>query len=157
MDNQLKQQFTLRITQAGKTELCVILYEMFIVYCKDAIHCIEEDDVKSFRVNIQRARGCLKELMDSLHFEYEPAPILLKLYIYISKLLVSADLHNTTAPLEEAVHIMQSLHDSFETISKQDTSGPVMGNTQTVYAGLTYGKTDLNVSLSDPDNRGFFA
>ena len=52
---------------------------------------------------------------------------------------------------------MQSLHDSFEIISKQDTSGPVMGNTQTVYAGLTYGKTDLNVSLSDPDNRGFFA
>ena len=123
MDNQLKQQFTLRITQANKTELCVILYEMFIVYCNDATHCIDEDDVKSFRVNIQRARGCLKELMDSLHFEYEPAPTLLNLYIYISKLLVSADLHNATAPLEEAVHIMQSLHDSFETVSKQDTSG----------------------------------
>ncbi len=69
MDNQLKQQFTLRITQAGKTELCVILYEMFIVYCKDAIHCIDEDDVKSFRVNIQRARGCLKELMEFYFFE----------------------------------------------------------------------------------------
>lgn len=86
MDSQLKQQFTLRITQANKTELCVILYEMFMTYTQDAVTDQESGDIKGFRVNIQRARGCLKELMGSLNFEYEPAPTLLKLYIYISKL-----------------------------------------------------------------------
>ena len=157
MDRQLKQQFTLRITQANKTELCVILYEMFMTYCSDAICNQEQGEMKEFRLNIQRARGCLKELMGSLHFEYEPAPTLLKLYIYISRLLVRADLHNETVPLKESNKIMQKLHDAFAVASKEDTSGPVMGNTQTVYAGLTYGKTDLNVSLESDANRGYFA
>ena len=75
MDRQLKQQFTLRITQANKTELCVILYEMFMTYCSDAICNQEQGDLKEFRLNIQRARGCLKELMGSLHFEYEFEPL----------------------------------------------------------------------------------
>ena len=94
MDRQLKQQFTLRITQANKTELCVILYEMFMTYCSDAICNQEQGDMKEFRLNIQRARGCLKELMGSLHFEYEPAPTLLKLYIYISRLRQDVSVEN---------------------------------------------------------------
>lgn len=155
MDSQLKQQFTLRITQANKTELCVILYEMFITYTEDAMKNNADGETKDFRVNIQRARGCLKELMGSLNFEYEPAPTLLKLYIYISKLLVNADIHNETEPLKEANKIMQKLHDAFATVSKEDTSGPVMGNTQTVYAGLTYGRNDLNVNLDGGNNRGY--
>lgn len=155
MDSQLKQQFTLRITQANKTELCVILYEMFMTYTKDAVDHKKKEDVKGFRLNIQRARGCLKELMGSLNFEYEPAPTLLKLYIYINKLLVTADLHNEIEPLDESNRIMEKLHDAYATVSKEDTSGPVMSNAQTVYAGLTYGKNDLNINLEGGTNRGY--
>ena len=157
MDNQLKQQFALRISQANSTEMCVIIYEIFMTYTEDAMKNLEENDVKAFRLNIQRARGCVKELIGSLNFEYEPAPTLLSLYIYITKLLVNADLHSDAEPLKESNKIMQKLHDSFATLSKTVKTGPVMGNAQTVYAGLTYGKNDLNVSLSEDANRGFFA
>jgi flagellar protein FliS len=158
MKDELKQQFALRITQANKTELVVILYEMFLTYVEDAKNDCAQQDVRTFRMDIQRARGCLKELMGSLNFDYEPAPTLLKLYIYVSKLLVSADLHNETQSLDEAEKIMQKLHHSYEAISKEDKSGPVMGNTQTVYAGLTYSKSDLMINLDEGrGNRGFFA
>lgn len=158
MKNELKQQFALRITQANKTELVVILYEMFLTYIKDAKSDLEKEDIKTFRLDIQRARGCLKELMGSLNFDYEPAPALLKLYIYVSKLLVTADLHSEKESLNEAEKIMQKLHDAYETVSKEDHSGPVMGNTQTVYAGLTYSKNDLTVNLDEGrGSRGFFA
>ncbi|MGN0132586.1 MAG: flagellar protein FliS [Lachnospiraceae bacterium] len=158
MKDELKQQFALRITQANKTELVVILYEMFLTYVGDAKSDLKEQDTRTYRLDIQRARGCLKELMGSLHYDYEPAPTLLKLYIYVSRLLVSADLHNEEKELDEAEKIMQKLHDAYATISKEDKSGPVMGNTQTVYAGLTYSKNDLSVNLDEGrGNRGFFA
>jgi len=158
MKNELKQQFALRITQANKTELCVILYEMFQTYIEDAMEDLSKEDTKTFRIDIQRARGCLSELMGSLNYDYEPAPTLLKIYIYISKLLVTADLHNDVEPLKEANMHMGKLHDSFAKLSKESVEGPVMGNAQTVYAGLTYGKNDLNVNLDQGDGkRGFFA
>ena len=52
--------------------------------------------------------------------------------------------------------MIQELKESYEQVSSQDTSAPIMQNTQTVYAGLTYGKTSLNVDLSDQGtHRGF--
>ncbi|MBD5541148.1 MAG: flagellar export chaperone FliS [Lachnospiraceae bacterium] len=157
MKDELKQQYALRITQANKTELVVILYEMFLTYIDDAKSDLKEQDNKTFRCNIQRARGCLKELMGSLNYDYEVASNLLKLYIYVSKLLVTADLHKDEKALDEACKIMQKLHDAYETISKEDHSAPVMGNTQTVYAGLTYSKNDLTVNLDEGGgSRGFF-
>ena len=52
--------------------------------------------------------------------------------------------------------MIQELKESFEQIALQDTSAPIMENTQTVYAGLTYGKDSLNLNLSDQGtNRGF--
>ena len=88
MKDELKQQFALRITQANKSELVVILYEMFLTYIGDAKDDLKDQDLKTFCLNIQRARGCLKELMASLNYNYEPASSLLSLYIYINKLLV---------------------------------------------------------------------
>ena len=38
---------------------------------------------------------------------------------------------------------------AYATVSKEDTSGSVMENTQTVYAGLTYGKNQLMESLGN--------
>jgi flagellar protein FliS len=158
MKDELKQQFALRITQANKTELVVILYEMFLTYIEDAKDDLEKTDIKNFRLNIQRSRGCLKELMGSLNYDYEPAQTLLQLYLYVSRLLVAADLHNESESLNEVEKIMQKLHQSYAAISKEDKSGPVMGNTQTVYAGLTYSKNDLTINLDEGrGNRGFFA
>ena len=36
MTKELKQEYTLRITQANKTQLITILYEMLLVYVDDA-------------------------------------------------------------------------------------------------------------------------
>ena len=59
---------------------------------------------------------------------------------------------------EDAVReVMTKLKEAFEEVAKQDTSGPLMENTQQVYAGLTYGKGSLNEVLISGDeyNRGY--
>lgn len=156
MTKELKQQFTLKITQANKTQLVVILYEMLLAYVEEAEDAYEKEDRDGFREGIRKARGCLNELMTSLHFEYEPAMNLLQLYLYANRELARADIKNSVDELGHVKNVMKKLHEAYEEISRQDTSKPVMSNAQTVYAGLTYGKNTLTESLADQgSNRGF--
>lgn len=156
MTKELKQQYTLKITQANKTQLTVILYEMLLIYLEEAVSAHKEQDRAGFRDGIRRARGCLKELMMSLHFEYEPAANLWQLYLYANKELARADMRNSTEELSHVTMIMKKLHDAYEKISVHDASAPVMANAQTVYAGLTYGKNSLTENLADQGSeRGF--
>ena len=158
MTKELKQQYTLKITQANKTQLVVILYEMMLIYLDEAQQAHAKEDREGFREGIRKSRGCLKELMSSLHVEYEPAMNLLQLYRYANRELARADIRNSTQELDHVKMVMTKLHAAYEKISEQDTSGPVMENTQTVYAGLTYGKKALTENLSDQgSSRGFRA
>lgn len=156
MTQELKQELTLRITQANKTQLIVILYEMSLAYLEDGRNAHEAGNRNEFRDAIRKTRGCINELMASLHFEYELSVNFLQLYLYINKELARADVRNEVSPLENSIKILSSLHKAYEELSKQDLSQPVMSNTQTVYAGLTYGKSNLNESLSNQGaDRGF--
>ena len=158
MTNELKQQFTLKITQANKTQLIVILYEMLLVYVEEARDAHEEGDRAGFRDGIRKSRGCLKELMASLHFEYEPAMNLLQLYLYANRELTRADIHNSVDELSNVEMIVKKLHEAYASVGEQDTTSPIMENAQTVYVGLTYGKNDLTENLADQgSNRGFRA
>lgn len=156
MTNEQKQQFTRRITQANRTELSVILYEMLVTYLEEAQTALQKEDQEAFHAGIRHARACLHELILSLHYEYALAGNLLQLYLYAERELIRADARLSEEPISHAKHIMCKLHDAYNKISDQDQSTPVMENTQTVYAGLTYGKTDLNESLSGSgESRGF--
>ena len=156
MTKELKQEFTLKISQANKTELVVILYEMLLAYLEDAKGAHKEQDQEGFRQGIKRAKSCLHELMSSLHFEYELAGNLMQLYGYADRAMTRADVRNSVEELLHVEKMITKLHDAYQTVSKQDTSEPVMSNAQTVYAGLTYGKNQLTESLADQgSSRGF--
>lgn len=156
MTKELKQEFTLRITQANKTQLITILYEMTLLYLQEAEDALDAEDKKAFKGAIRKIRDCMNELTMSLHLEYELARNLLQLYLYISRELVQASIHYEKENLEHIKFIIRQLHKAYKQIESQDESGPVMGNTQTVYAGLTYGRNTLTESINDPaGNRGF--
>lgn len=158
MTKELKQQFTLRITQANKTELIVILYDMILAYVEEAKEAQAEENRAAFHDAIRKIRGCNQELIASLNLEYEPAMNLLSLYIYVNRELVHADVRNDIEPLNHVVMVISGLKEAYEIIASQDKSGAVMQNTQTIYAGLTYGKGDLTENLADQGaNRGFLA
>lgn len=156
MTKEMKQDFTLRITQANKTQLITILYEMVLLYVEEAQNALTEEDETAFKAAIRKIRGCMNELTASLHFEYELAHQLLQLYLYVNRELVQASIHHQSENLEHVRLVIGELHRAYKQIESQDASGPVMGNTQTVYAGLTYGKNTLTENISDPcANRGF--
>ena len=156
MTDQLKQQFILKISQVNKSGMIVVLYEILLTYIEDAYQANNDNDKEAFVKAIKKAKNCNKELIDSLHFEYPIANMLLKLYVYINKELTMAYVYNDTSHLEIVKTIMLELHEAHEKVAHEDLSDPVMENIQTVYAGLTYGKKNLIENLSDlGTNRGF--
>lgn len=156
MTKELKQEYTLRITQANKTQLITILYEMALLYVDEAQEALAAGDRTELKNAVRRIQGCMCELMDSLHMEYEVAHNLLQLYLYVNREVAKAALHNDAESLEHVRPVLEQLLAAYKQIEGQDVSGPVMGNAQTVYAGLTYGRNDLMENAADPAaNRGF--
>ncbi|NLL75847.1 MAG: flagellar protein FliS [Clostridiales bacterium] len=156
MTEELKQEYTLKITQANKTELITILYEMILIYTEEGKEAHAGGDRAGFRDAIRKARGCVNELLASLNFEQSLAVNFLQLYLYVNRELASAEVRNITEPLDHIEKVIGGLHKAYKKLGEMDTSGPVMENVQTVYAGLTYGKNSLNENLSDQGfDRGF--
>ncbi len=153
MTEEAKKDFTRRITQANQSGLTVILYEMYLVCLDDAEKAGE--DLQAFRDALSRARGCINEMMNSLDFRYDPAASLLQLYMYVIGEMAKADSRGSKEPLQICKKIITELLSAYREVSRQDTSPAMMENTQTVYAGLTYGKGELTESLSHQGNRGF--
>lgn len=158
MTKECKQQFTLRITQANKTELIVILYEMILEYLNEAKEELAAGQVLAYREALRKVRGCLRELNLSLNLDYELAARLLSLYMYCNRELTKADIRKEEEPLEHVRMVIEKLLEAYRELAKQDTSAPVMQNSQTVYAGLTYDKNKLSENMADQGtNRGFRA
>lgn len=157
MTDERKQEFTLRITQANATALTVILYEMFLEYTKDASSYILADDREGMKSAVQSARSCLEELIGSLDLEYEIAGNLLSLYLYVNRMLIQAQIKKSVVCIEQAEAVIRPLFEAYRTISVQDTSPSLMQNTQTIVAGMTYGRDSLHESLEDQGAlRGYF-
>jgi len=156
MKKEKKQEFTFRITRANKTQMVVILYDMVLTYLQDALEELANKNSKEFKWNIERSKDCLDELLNSLHMEYEPANTLKGLYFFYKRELSTAAVQQDKDKILTIMDMIKELRESYEKISSQDTSAPIMENAQTVYAGLTYGKDSLNENLSAQSiHRGF--
>ena len=158
MTTEEKQTFTRRITQANRTQLVVIVYEMLLVYLEDARKSFQEGDKVSFKENIHMARECIGQMRTSLNFQYELSRNLFSIYCFADRELAN-DMHGyKTDNLDVIQTIFTKLHDAYYQICDQDKSAPLMDNIQSVYAGLTYSKTDLNENLmNNSAMRGFQA
>ncbi|EOS34619.1 flagellar protein FliS [Lachnospiraceae bacterium A4] len=155
MTREMKQIFTRRITQANRTQLVVILYDMVLEYLKEAIAAQEIDCIQEYKKAMQCARNCISELRNSLDFNYEISKNLFAIYAFADRELAS-EMHSIKKDaLSQIAGMFQKLRDAYYTISKEDHSQPLMQNAQNVYAGYTYGRTDVNESLYSGAARGY--
>ena len=154
MTDEQKQDFTLRISQANKSALVVILYDIFLTYAGEAEAASPADG--TFHIAISKARGALRELIDSLHLDYEIAQSTYQIYRFVERELICADVRRDAAPIAATIRIMRQLRDAYAEAAKTDTSAPLMKNTDVIYAGMTYGKHDVMTGSSAAGtNRGY--
>ena len=157
MNKEAIKTFSYRISQASKTELVVIMYDMAQEYLKDAIQALNDDDKIGFCNNIRQVKRVIDELSLGLDMQYEIANELFVLYMQADKILIRCLARMDNEGLDKVGNMLNKLRESFYKLSKDDDSGPVLKNVQQVYAGLTYSSAGVsNEIYSDPvNNRGY--
>lgn len=158
MTQEKKQEYTLKITQANKTQMITILYEMVLDYIADAMDAMSSSNRELAERNIGYAQSCLDELIRSVNLKIELGKMLHKIYIFSKKELMLAGVNMSMHRLWRVQQNFKTLHAAYKEIERVDTSAPTMGNIQSVYAGLTYGRYSLNESVTaESMNRGYKA
>ncbi|WP_180270791.1 flagellar protein FliS [Sporanaerobium hydrogeniformans] len=140
-----------RVANATRGELLCITYEILLENIKLAI---EQQETRE--IYLKKAIETLHVLAEGLNLEYALAGEILRLYIYVQGLLLTYKV--TDKELEEAYFIIRSLLEGYQEVCKHQTETQVsMQNTETVYAGITYGRTELDEIVLTDSNRGFKA
>lgn len=152
-----KQDYVAKIANASPLKLVIINFEIILDYLEESIKAINSE--KEFDFNILKARQFLSELRASLDMQYEISSYLLTLYNYadmkIARFLFSKNIDD----LEPALKVLKNIMSGFEEIeSKEEDKNAIMENTDSIYAGLTYGKDGkLNEFIDTNYNKGFKA
>lgn len=159
MKRELLQEYSMRVSQASASGLVVILYDIILEDIKSAKEALEAGDTALYEHELKHAGRFLNELMGTLDYSVPLSYRLMSLYIFANRQLITAAREKDTAALDGTAEVLSILKDGFAEVSRQDESGPVMQNTQQVYAGLTYGRGTLNETYLDPgqQSRGFKA
>lgn len=153
------REWTAKISSATPGQLIVITYELLLDTIQIVKEQYEANDIKSFELTIKRAEKILKELMYGLDMRYEISLELMSLYLYIEKLLIKSYVKQDIQSLEEGEKLLNLLLQGWREAVKeeQQQEEKVMKNSQQIYAGLTYGKGNLNESVMHGKSRGFQA
>ena len=159
MDSGKLKAYTARITQANRSELVVITYDVIIDSIEEAKKSFEAQDYLVYEKELKRVQKLLNELMGSLDHRFPVSRDLLQLYSFANRRVIDALFKRQPELLDTVVSIIGKLRIGFEGVAKEDKTGPVMGNTQKLYAGLTYGRHALDEVFVNANeaNRGFRA
>lgn len=159
MKREMIQDFSMRVTQASRSELIVIMYEIILREIEYAKEAFESGDLDLYEKELTQAGRFVNELMGALDYSIGISYQLMSLYIFANKELTTAKIQKQPELLEGVTEIFEKLLIGYKKVSKEDVSGPVMKNTQQVYAGLTYGRGTLNEMYVDGNEarRGYMA
>lgn len=158
MNKEKIDSYSFKVTQANKTQLVVIVYDVILDDIKTAREEYSSGLIEDFVKTIKHGQRFVMELMRTLDCQYEIGLDLMTLYLYINKRMIQAIIQRKPAALEGLEDVILKLRSAFDTLSRTDYSGAVMQNTEQVYAGLTYNKRDLSEAYLDAGNqlkRGF--
>jgi len=146
--------YVARIGNSNPVGLVSITYELILNHVDDAIsNCHDEN---KFKRHVEHSMGLLGTLIDALDFKYELSRTLFPLYIYINKLLINAKLTGKTGSLEDVRRILHPLYMGWQELAESESeTEPSLDKSQKIFAGLTYGRGELNEYIQEDENKSY--
>lgn len=158
MNRDMISAFTLKIASSNGCGLISILYEIYEEYEKEALEQFEAGHVDQATAALSKCGEVVGHLQRDLNFDYKVSSNLYALYDYVKRCVARSIYRADSEGLLQAKEVMDELGEAFSQLAKEDTSAPIMQNTQQVLAGATYGRSSLNESImGDQLSRGFWA
>lgn len=134
-----------RISNANEAQLVALMYEGLIKNFEQSIKNIENEDKLKLNENINKSRNIIAELIATLKGDSEIAMNYKSLYMYLNKLITSANISKDTEKLREAIEIVTPLYEGWTELGEKTFEEKIEeGKEVGVVSGMTYGKGYLN-------------
>ncbi len=117
--NPYEQYQKNKILTASPAEVTLMLYEGAIKFCNIAIMAIENKDIEKAHVNIKKAQRIIEEFRNTLDRQYPVSEDFDRIYVYLLKQLLHANIKKDTEILEEVNGHLRMLRDTWKEIMKQ--------------------------------------
>ena len=127
--NPYEQYKNNSIATASPAELTLMLYEGAIKFGNIAIKAIEEKDIQKAHVNIVKVQRIIDEFRNTLDFKYPVAKDFDRVYEYLERRLVEANMTKDAEIVEEVVTHLRSMRDTWKEVMKRAKS-PAPGGAQ---------------------------
>lgn len=108
-----------KILTASKPELTLMLYEGAIKFCNIAILGIEQHDMEKAHNNIVKVQKIIDEFRATLDMKYPVAEDFDRVYVYLLKRLLEANVKKDKEILEEVNTHLRSMRDTWNEVMKR--------------------------------------
>lgn len=107
-----------KILTATPAELTLMLYDGAIKFLNMAIMAIEKKDYEKAHNNIMKTQRIIDEFRSTLNFKYPVAAEFEKVYEYISRRLVWANVKKDIEIIEECLGHLRGMRDTWKEVMK---------------------------------------
>ena len=111
------------ILTASPAELTLMLYEGAIKFCNIAKIAIEKRDIQKAHDNIKRAEDIITEFRVTLDRKYPVWEDFERVYDYIYRKLVDANMHKSIEELDEALKYIREMRDTWKEVMRLAGNG----------------------------------
>lgn len=120
LPNPYAQYTNSKVLTASPAELTLMLYEGAIKFCNIAIVAIEKKDIEKANYNIMRVQKIVDEFRATLDMKYPVSQDFDRVYAYLQKRLLEANVSKDKEILEEINEHLRSMRDTWKEVMKRN-------------------------------------
>lgn len=105
-----------KVLTASPAELTLMLYDGAIKFCNIAIMGIEQNDINKAHTNIVKVQKIVEEFRATLDHKYPVAEDFDRVYVYLLKRLLEANIKKDAEILEEVNSHLRSMRDNWKEV-----------------------------------------
>ena len=111
------------IMTASKAELTLMLYDGAIKFCNIALSGFENKDYEKINTNLKKAQAIITEFRATLDCKYPVWEDFERVYDYIYRCLIDANIHKDEEKLQEALKYIREMRDTWKEVMRLNKAG----------------------------------
>jgi len=118
LPNAYAQYNNSKILTASPAELTLMLYDGAIKFCNIAIVGIQQKDINKAHINIVKVQKIIEEFRSTLDHKYPVAEDFDRVYVYLLKRLLEANVKKDVEILEEVNTHLRAMRDNWKEVMR---------------------------------------
>ena len=111
------------IMTASKAELTLMLYDGAIKFCNIALSGFEKKEYEKINTNLKKAQAIITEFRATLDCKYPVWEDFERVYDYIYRCLIDANIHKDEEKLQEALKYICEMRDTWKEVMRLNKVG----------------------------------